>query len=125
MSAGPSRRTAARVPGWSVTTALRASLAVVLLLGTLGSFGVGFGLMTRCTDTYSCTATGCPPCATTNAWLTAGWAGQGLLLLIGLVLAVLASRHVRPPAVRVAALLLAPVSIALLVATTALAAAAG
>ncbi len=57
---------------WSVWTPLSVSLAVVGFLATIGSFGVGFGVMTSCTNTYSCTSTGCAPCGTTNAWLTAG-----------------------------------------------------
>ena len=45
---------------WTVWTPLGAALAVVLLLATVGSVGVGFGVMTSCTTTYDCTATGCP-----------------------------------------------------------------
>ena len=59
------------------------SLAVVLFLATFGSFAVGLGGMTGCTDTYDCTAKGCPPCETTEAWLIAGWIGQGVLLAAG------------------------------------------
>ena len=109
---------------WTVWTPLGPSLAVVGFLATLGSFGVGFGVMTDCTNTYSCTATGCTPCETTEAWLVTGWVGQGLLLVAGGVLAVLAARRRRPSAVRVAAKLLGPLSLALIVATTALAVAA-
>ncbi|SET73935.1 hypothetical protein [Geodermatophilus poikilotrophus] len=116
---------ASGVRPWTVWTPLGVALAVVLFLATVGSVGVGFGVMTDCTNTYSCTSTGCPPCGTTSAWLTAGWIGQGVLLLVGSVLAVLAVRRRRLPAVRVAALALTPVSIALVVVTTALAVAAG
>ncbi|TQN35714.1 hypothetical protein FHU33_4943 [Blastococcus colisei] len=111
---------AARRPG-SVWPPLSASLAAVLVLATVGSFGVGVGVMTSCTNTYSCTSTGCSPCATTNAWLTAGWTGQGVLLLVGGTLAVLATRRAGPRAVRAAALLLGPLGVALFVGTTALA----
>jgi hypothetical protein len=45
---------------------LRASLAVIVFIGTIGSFGVGFGVMTGCTNDYLCTITDCSPCATTN-----------------------------------------------------------
>lgn len=100
---------------------LGASLAVVLLLATIGSFAVGFGVMTSCTNTYSCTPTGCPPCRTTSAWLTTGWIGQGLLLLTGAALAVPAARRVHLQAVRLAAALLGPLSVTLIVLTTALA----
>ena len=71
---------------WSVWTPLSVSLAVVGFLATIGSFGVGFGVMTSCTNTYSCTSTGCAPCATTETWLVSGWIGQGLLLAGGVVL---------------------------------------
>ena len=111
-------------PSAAVRTALGVSLAVVLFLATLGSVGAGFGVMTACTNTYDCTVTGCAPCRTTNAWLTAGWLGQGGLLLAGVVLAVLAARRHRLRAVRLGALLLGPSSVALFVATTALAVAA-
>lgn len=100
-------------------TPLRASLAVVLILATVGSFGAAFGVMTGCTNDYGCTSTGCPPCATANAWLTGGWIAQGALLLAGLILAVLAARRVRPRAVRVAALVLGPLAVAVFVGTTA------
>ena len=100
---------------------LTLSLAIVLFLATVGSLGVGFGVMTGCTTTYSCTSSGCPPCATTSAWLTAGWIGQGVLLVAGVALAVLAALRRRPRAVRRGALLLGPLGVALIVATTALA----
>ena len=105
----------------SVWTPLGVSLAVVLFLATIGSSGVGFGVMTNCTNSYSCTSTGCEPCATTSAWLTAGWIGQGVLLLVAVALVVLAVRHRRLPAVRATALVLTPLSVALVVVTTALA----
>jgi MYXO-CTERM domain-containing protein len=104
-------------------TPLRASLAVVVVLATVGSFGAAFGVMTGCTNEYSCTSTGCAPCTTTNAWLTAGWIAQGVLLLAGLGLAVLAARRTRLAAVRTAALLLGPLAFALFVLTTVVAAA--
>ena len=105
----------------TVWTPLGISMAVVGLLATIGSFGAGFGVMTDCTNTYSCTTMGCPPCGTTSAWLNAGWIGQGVLLLGGIVLAVLAARGRRTGTVRAAALVLGPLAIGLFVATTALA----
>ena len=104
-----------------VRVPLALSLAVVALLATVGSVGAGFGVMTSCTNTYGCTSTGCAPCATTSNWLTAGWIGQGVLLLTGAVLVVLAARRVRPRAVRAGALLLGPASVGLFVLTTVLA----
>jgi hypothetical protein len=108
----------------AVRRQLGLSLAVVLFLATFGSFAVGFGGMTGCTNTYHCTATGCPPCETTEAWLTAGWIGQGVLLAAGVALVVLAVLRRRPRTVRLGALALGPMSVALIVVTTALAAAA-
>ena len=110
---------------WTVWTPLGVALAVVLFLATVGSLGVGFGVMTGCTNTHGCTSTGCAPCATTSAWLTAGWVGQGVLLLATGVLAVLAARRRRPRAVRTAALVLTVLGVALVVGTTAPAIAAG
>jgi hypothetical protein len=97
---------------------LRASLAVIAFLGTIGSFGVGFGTMTGCTNDHSCTATDCAPCATASGWLTAGWIGQGALLLAWVVLVAFAVRGVRLREVRTAALLLAVLSVALIAVTT-------
>jgi hypothetical protein len=94
------------------------SLAVVTLLATLGGFGVGFGVMSACTDTHSCTSAGCPPCGTAAAWSTVGWAAQGVLLLIALTLVVLGARGTWIRFVRPAAWLLVPVSIALMAFTT-------
>ena len=108
----------------TVRAPLGTSLAVVGFLATIGSFGVGFGVMTNCTNTYSCTSIGCAPCETTSAWLEGGWIGQGGLLLAGLVLVVLAVLRIRPRVVRTAALVLGPLSIGLIVVTTALATAA-
>ena len=106
---------------WSGTSSAppRASLAVVLVLATFGGFGAGFGVMTGCTDAYSCTVTACAPCATANDWLTAGWSGQGILLLVGVALAVLTARGTRSRAVRAAALGLGQLSLGLFVVTTA------
>ena len=114
----------AHPPSAAERTALGVSLAVVLFLATLGSAGAGFGVMTGCTNTHDCTSTGCAPCRAANAWLTAGWLAQGGLLLAGVVLAVLAALRRRLRAVRLGGLLLGPSSVALLVATTALAVAA-
>ena len=64
------------------------AIGTSLLLGTFGWFAVGFGMMTDCTNNYSCSQTGCTPCATTSRWITAGgimqWvlAGTGVALLI-------------------------------------------
>ena len=111
----------AAVRRWTGWTPLGIALAVVLFLATIGSLGVGFGVMTSCTNTHGCTSSGCAPCATTSAVLTAGWLGQVVLLLGAVVLVVLAARRRRLSAVRATALVLTPLSVALVVVTTALA----
>jgi hypothetical protein len=110
----PARRPVVRAP-------LIVAIAVIVLVGTVGSFAVGFGVLTDCTNLYSCTRTACGPCRPAGEWLTTGWAAQGVLLLGGLVLVVLARRGVRPRVVRAAALALTVLSIAVLVTTTVLA----
>jgi hypothetical protein len=102
-------------------TGLGAALALILLIGTVGSFGVGFGVSTDCTNVFSCTTTDCAPCVGAGRWLAGGWAGQAVLLVSALALAVLARRGLQPRAVRTAALVLAALSVALIVTTTALA----
>jgi hypothetical protein len=94
------------------------SLAVVALLATVGGFGVRFGVMSACTDSYSCTSASCRPCAAAGAWSTVGWGAQGVLLLVALTLVVLCARGTLFRFVRPAAWLLGPVSIALMVLTT-------
>jgi hypothetical protein len=118
------RRHPSAVRPRTVWTPLGVALAVVLFLATVGSLGVGFGVMTDCTGAYGCTSTGCAPCAATSAWLTAGWIGQGVLLLVTAALVVLAARRRQLPAVRAAAAVVTPSSVALVVATTGLAIAA-
>ena len=103
-----------------VPSRLVVALAVIVLVGTVGSFAVGFGAMTDCTNLYLCTSTACAPCRPAGAWLTTGWAAQGVLFLAGLLLAVLARRGLRPRVVRAAALALTVLSIAVLVTTTVL-----
>ncbi len=112
-------------------TPLTLSLVVVLTLATFGSFATGFGVLQTCTDLYSypdveeSTLADLPdlgnPCAAAEAWVNTGWGVQGVLLVVGVVLAVLTRRGVRSPAVRWGGRLLGPLSIALLIATTSLA----
>ena len=89
--------------------------------GTVLGFGVGFGVLTDCTDAYRCTVTACAPCRPAGAWLTGGWAGQGILLLAGVLLAIIGRRRLGPRAVRAGGLAVVGLSVALLVVTTALA----
>ncbi len=95
--------------------------AHVLVLATVGSFGAWFGLMTQCTNTYSCTITSCVPCRGTSTWLNIGWAAQGVLLLIGAALAVLGAHRPHLRAVRLGAPLLGLGGILLFAVTTSLA----
>lgn len=97
------------------------SLVVVFLLATLGSFSAAFGVGTDCTNTYGCTSDGCSPCQAAVGWLYRGWAAQGVLLVLGTTLVVLASWRKELRAARLGALLVGPVSIALFVATVVLA----
>jgi hypothetical protein len=82
---------------------------------------VDFGVMTACTNAYGCTTVGCRPCATASTGLSVGWAVQGVLLLVAVTLTVLGACSIRLRAVRRAAWLLGPVSIALMALTTVLA----
>src|SRR4051794_2913263 len=104
------------VQRWPVVLAV-----VVPLLGSVVMFGVGFGVLTACTDTFSCTVTGCAPCRPASSWLNGGWATQGVLLIAAVVLAVAARRGLRPAAVRTGGLTIAGLSVLSLVVTTAFA----
>ena len=64
------------------------AIGTSLLLGTLGWFGVGFGMMTDCSNKYSCTETGCPPCATAEHCINAGGIAQWVLAGMGVVVLV-------------------------------------
>ncbi len=61
------------------------AIATSLFLGTLAWFAVGFGTMTACTNDYSCSSTGCAPCATTGRWINAGGITQWVLAGAGVV----------------------------------------
>ncbi|RBY75142.1 hypothetical protein DQ239_17510 [Blastococcus sp. TF02-09] len=118
---GSAGRRPRRRPPRPLGTPLSLSLVVVIALATFGGFSTSFGVMTDCTNTFSCSVTECRPCVGAASWLEADWKVQGVLLLIGLVLAVLTRRGVRSRVVRWAGWLLGPVSIALMIATTSLA----
>lgn len=90
------------------------------VLGTLGWFAVGFGVMTDCTNEYSCTDTGCAPCDTASRWITAGGLTQLALVVAGVLVLVLVwgRRAVRPGTLVVGGVVLIAVSLATLVGTT-------
>lgn len=110
----PSHDTAAaRRDPWWLWLAVVAALLVTSATATLVSFGLGFGVVTDCTNEYSCTETGCTPCATAGRWLRIGWAFQGLLLLGAIVLTVLAGgRRLRTQVIATAALAICLASLA-------------
>ena len=100
---------------------VRLALAVSFLLATFGGFGLGLGVMTACTNDYSCTVTVCAPCATADNWVLAGWGAQAVLFGVAVVLGVLAAVRVRPRVVKVAAQSVPLLGLALLVAAYVLA----
>ena len=108
-------------PATRVRRRVRLAVVATFVLATFGGFGLGFSVMTDCTNEYGCTLTGCAPCATANGWLLAGWAGQAVLLLVAGALGVLAARRVRPRAVMIAARFVPTLGLALLVAALVLA----
>jgi hypothetical protein len=59
------------------------AICCCVLLGTVGWFVVGFGVMTDCTDNYSCSTQGCSPCAGAGRWLEIGAITQWLLAALG------------------------------------------
>ena len=89
-----------------------------LLLGTFGWFAVGFGMMTDCTNNYSCSQTGCAPCATTSRWITAGAIMQWVLAGTGVALLIRAARRKRPTGLAISGLVLLAVSVMAFVGTT-------
>jgi hypothetical protein len=94
------------------------AICIALLLGTLGWFMVGFGMMTDCTNNYSCTMTGCPPCATTEHWLNAGGIAQFVLAGTGVVVLVLSLRVKQRPNLAVSGAVLLVMSVLTMVSTT-------
>ncbi len=99
------------------------AVATCLALGTIGWAAVGFGVMTDCTNEYSCSTAGCPPCAATSRWITLGGLTQLGLAVVGVVVlvrAVSAARvHRRPAVLVVAGVLLLATSLVTLAVTTA------
>lgn len=69
------------------------AIGTCVLLGTLGWFMVAFGMMTDCTNDYSCTTTGCPPCDPARRWLDIGAVVQLALAGLGIAGLVRARRR--------------------------------
>jgi hypothetical protein len=59
------------------------AIVTCLLFGTIGWFAVGFGVMTDCTNAYSCSVTSCSPCAKPGLWINSGGLAQLLLASAG------------------------------------------
>jgi hypothetical protein len=59
------------------------AIEICLMLGTIGWFAVGFGVLTDCTDNYDCSTGACGSCGTTAFWINAGALAQQLLAAAG------------------------------------------
>src|SRR4051794_6080888 len=93
LSSGGRRPRTPRVRVMRLVTALGVIAMIVaicccMLLGTVGWFVMGFGVMTDCTDDYSCSTQSCSPCAGAGRWLEAGAIAQWLLAALGVGLLV-------------------------------------
>jgi len=87
---------------WTVMLPGTVAVAETVALGTVGGWGVGFGVGSTCKDDFSCGSTSCARCASFNAWWIAGGIGQWVLVVVALVLLVLGWR--RPGSRRVTAI---------------------
>jgi hypothetical protein len=85
-------RTSPRVLSIAGVVLVSVAIGTCLLLGTLGWFAVGFGVMTDCTNNYSCTETGCDPCAPAARWINAGGVIQLALALAGVIVLIVGLR---------------------------------
>lgn len=103
---------------WAGIALLSVAIGTCLALGTLGWFAVGFGIMTDCTNSYSCSSTGCSPCAATGRWINAGGVGQWVLAGTGLILMVRGLRTRRRSGLAILAVGLLVVSVLSVVGTT-------
>ena len=60
------------------------AIETCLLFGTVAWLATGFGVLTDCTNNYSCSTDNCAPCRTTGLWVNAGGLAQQLLAAAGL-----------------------------------------
>ncbi len=107
-----------RYPWW-MWLAISLAVVVTLLAATLVSWGLGFGILTECTNDNSCSETDCAPCATAGTWLKVGWGVQAALFIVAIVLTVVGARGRRPGATAIAALVVCAASVAAIYATSA------
>lgn len=103
------------VPG---AVLLSLAIAGCFLLGTLGWFMIGFGMMTDCTNNYSCTTSGCSPCGTAERWINAGGVAQWLLAGVAGVLLFRGVRDRRALRLVVSGAAVLALSVAVVVGTT-------
>ena len=111
-------RTAGRV---AATALVLLAVATSIVLGTAGWFAVGFATMTDCTNSYSCSPAGCPPCTATGRWINAGGLAQWALAAIGVAVLVRARGRRRPLRLAAAGALLLSLSVLTVVLSTTLA----
>lgn len=111
----PSRRRLLTAGG--VTLVLLAIVAS-LALGTLGWFVLGFATLTECTNNYSCTTTGCDPCAESAVWISTGGGVQLVLAVVGIAVLVRGLRARRHATLLVGGAALLVVSALTVVGTT-------
>ncbi len=100
------------------TMALSVAIGACLLLGTVGWLVLGIGPMTDCTNNYSCSTSGCSPCATTRGWINAGGIGELMLAGVGIAAMVRGLRAERPAYLATVGLALLALSVVTAVATT-------
>lgn len=78
---------------WTIAVPATTAGVVTVVLGSLGWMGVGIGVVSPCTDRFSCTSGTCAPCLQAGIWVTAGGAAQWALAVAALVLLVLGLRR--------------------------------
>jgi lysylphosphatidylglycerol synthetase-like protein (DUF2156 family) len=79
------------VQPWWIWPPVAVAVVVPFLAATLVSLGLGFTVMTDCTNAYDCTQTGCAPCQSADMWLAVGTGTQAVLLITAILLAVFAA----------------------------------
>ena len=109
-------RSTGRLLGGTVLLVL--AILASAVLGTLGWFAVGFGVLTDCTNEYSCTDTGCAPCDTASRWITTGGLTQLALVVVGVLVLVRGRRAARPGTLVLGGVVLIAASLATLAGTT-------
>ena len=100
-------------PPWTVKVPSVLAGLVAAVLGSVGWWGAGFGVISSCTDHFSCVIDTCAPCATANYWIDAGAIGQWIFVIGAFVLLMLGMKRPRwRPVVVIASIAIMPLSIA-------------